>query len=665
VLNILVIAPHPRAKEQAADLLPESLGRVTLKVDVASASGLLEHGLFDAILLLAPQASEHTLDEIRRLRRLSPDSPISVIASATTPLAWEESALASGADFVLREPLSPSHVAGMLKRSLATSTATRNGGSPHLPASSAPSPSVGRASLDILRDFSHILGYSLDYELFAEHFVQKVRQIVGVSRIAVYLERPPTAVASVEKNTRMSCVAAVGIPPDIVECFELSRTAGLGARMYQSPQIVTATGEALHNLAPTDQKIQREFEILGCRVAVPISDRTRTIGVALLGGHVTGRSFNAEELQLLYLLMEELGSAIKNTWLHRQLASSHRLLADVLATLSSGCLVVDHELTVLHANRAVVAFLKGPDATDNRLDFADLPPALATPLYDSVAKSVKVQPFFHTGGPGGEHLFRVSIVPFHAGSSALPRSAMLVLEDFTQIEAAKRFEIEASKAKLVALIAKRFAHEIRNSLVPLATHEQLLDSEYQHEDFRRSLKSALARETGRIQRFTEQMLYLSQPARTANEILNLRDLVEHCFERMNGMANHPARLHVQSDVELPLVRCHRPALEHAIQEIVTNALQAGGNEALVQVRIRLVGDETLQVAFRDNGPGFNEETVERATEPFFTTRNTGVGLGLTVARKVLEDHQGRLTVRVRSTGRDSDVEMELPLARSL
>lgn len=324
MLNLLAITPHEDARQRLTALLTESGGRVAFKADAAEGAALVEKGLFDAVVIVAQAASEHELDEIRLLRRQRVDMPLAVVVDGA-PLAWEEAALAAGADFILREPLSSAHVIGALRRlapppDTAPRTSTRSPGRPLGTAS------AGRAALDILRDFSHILGYSLDHKLFAEQFVQKVREIVGVSRIAVYLEPPRGNVSSALNGPRLSCAAAVGIAPDVIECFDLSRAAGIGASLMESPQVLLASESGF------DARISREFEVLGCSVAIPISDRTRSIGVAMLGHHVTGRDFTGDELQLLFLLMEELGTAIKNTWLHQQLTASHRLLADVLTT---------------------------------------------------------------------------------------------------------------------------------------------------------------------------------------------------------------------------------------------------------------------------------------------------------------------------------------------
>jgi C4-dicarboxylate-specific signal transduction histidine kinase len=158
------------------------------------------------------------------------------------------------------------------------------------------------------------------------------------------------------------------------------------------------------------------------------------------------------------------------------------------------------------------------------------------------------------------------------------------------------------------------------------------------------------------------MLYLAQPARTASDTVNLRDLIEICFRRASGATAPTGRLQVRTSGPVPVVRCHQPALEHALQEIITNALQVHAEEPVVTVTIDADAASGIRVTFRDSGPGFTEETARQAIEPFFTTRNTGIGLGLTVASKIVEDHHGRLAIAPRGAKRDYDVEVFLPPA---
>ena len=66
----------------------------------------------------------------------------------------------------------------------------------------------------------------------------------------------------------------------------------------------------------------------------------------------------------------------------------------------------------------------------------------------------------------------------------------------------------------------------------------------------------------------------------------------------------------------------------------------------------------------DNGAGFTSETAKKALEPFFTTRNVGLGLGLTVAHKIIETHQGKLNITVPENGEHGRVRISLPLEAS-
>jgi nitrogen fixation/metabolism regulation signal transduction histidine kinase len=77
-------------------------------------------------------------------------------------------------------------------------------------------------------------------------------------------------------------------------------------------------------------------------------------------------------------------------------------------------------------------------------------------------------------------------------------------------------------------------------------------------------------------------------------------------------------------------------------EIILNGLESGADNPVVSVVIHPAGGRQVWIAISDNGPGFTEESVRRAGTPFYTTKSKGVGLGLHVARRIIEAHAGRL-----------------------
>jgi len=632
--------------------------------DLGAAEPALKADIFDAAVIIPDAADATAAATTGQLRAQHPSIRIIVYVAATP--AEENILYLSGADLVLRPPLSREAAEAVIGRSLSASPSP----APLIPSMQpvAHQPADWRQpapTLGILRDLSRVLGCSIDDRQFPQAFLSKLREILGVNRAALFVEDPGVQPwrGSVIVSPRLSCVASVGIPKAIIDCFELSRTRGIGEHVARTGQILRHPLEAPATHRQEDPRMLREMEILGGRVAIPVHDRERCIGAIILGGKLTGEAFSASELEIVYHLMEELGLALRNSWLHSQVAASHRLFSDVLTGMTSGSLVIGADLNVLHANRACVEFLNYPGSGDQLGRFEELPVRLSGPLHDLIEKGVEIAPFEMPlpSRPGG--VFRVTLVAF-PNDGKLPQPAMAIIEDFTQVEAAKRAEIEAANLKLTALMARRFAHEIRNSLVPLTTHQQLFDSEYGNDDFKQSLKHALEVETGRIQRFTEQMLYLSHTQPPAAEISPLDPLLRDSFNAARTLTGPEGTLEITSDIDTPLVKIHRPSLFHALKEVFLNALQSGGPTPAITARISAGeaqgGEHWLLVAIRDSGHGFNNETVGRALDPFYTKRNTGVGLGLTVARKIITDHGGRLEVRLRAEPGDPDVLIRFP-----
>jgi signal transduction histidine kinase len=113
----------------------------------------------------------------------------------------------------------------------------------------------------------------------------------------------------------------------------------------------------------------------------------------------------------------------------------------------------------------------------------------------------------------------------------------------------------------------------------------------------------------------------------------------------------------------------RAALKHAFAEVMLNALQANPNDPRIGVRFQssanASGRQGLQIEVQDNGTGFTAETAEQAPAPFFTTRNIGLGLGLTVSRKIIETHHGKLEILAPNLGQAGVVRISLPIESSI
>ncbi len=660
--HILFISTEATIPPKLQEALSATDIRLVVRKSPEEARSAIERGAFETAVIYAPHSSS-LIQQLSTLRQMSLSLFMIVIAPGYD-LAEEQIAFDQGADLYFTEPPPCQTLRRILSHSVAHAAAPE---SPHF------APTETRAfeaqsntpsALHILRDFSHILGFSLDYKAFTQHFILKLRDYISFSRIGIFLET--SAKQSLVKHggsNHLECIASLGLPSDLIDCFQLSRDVGIGRSLHKNPRVLNYRENAHTPFENQDTSIRKEFNILGCHLAVPISDRERSIGVAVLNGPVTDREYNEDELQLLYLLMEELGLAIRNSRLHAELARHGALIENVLSSMASGAIVVSEDLQILYANRAAKRFLD-IDANETRpIDFAELPSRLAVPVHRAVEKGEILEPFQITG-PSGEGTFRVSIFPFSQKGELmrLPRPTMVMLEDFTKIEAHKQTALEDSRAELISLIAERFAHEIRNSLVPLTTHMQLMDKKIDQPKFQASLKAALQKETGRIKRFSEQMLYLAQESKPTSRSVDLQTVILSGFsEAQKQSGKTTIRLDLDEAQQDTHLEGNSEGLAYAFEELFLNCIQASEDETSpIRVAIQRSDEGILTVTIRDSGPGFDANAIEEATAPFYTTRNTGVGLGLSVAKKVIEAHNGYIKLNQRAEQADWDIKIELP-----
>jgi signal transduction histidine kinase len=157
-----------------------------------------------------------------------------------------------------------------------------------------------------------------------------------------------------------------------------------------------------------------------------------------------------------------------------------------------------------------------------------------------------------------------------------------------------------------------------------------------------------------LARSHQPSLLQTQPERVARAALNS---VLHRFDR-GGVG-----LALRIEGELPAISCDPPILEQAIVNLLLNALEA--SEADTQVALHAEALEgRLLISVEDEGHGITEEAMERAGEPFYTTKKKqkGTGLGLAIAQEIVANHGGKLTIARRNDRTGTRATLELPLA---
>lgn len=683
IRTLLILANHPDVVEQIRVALNSPDDRLIHRTNLQDAEPFLVPGRVDAIILDVENREAEAIWVLERLRRAIPECPTLVLTGAEK-WEWEEEAYHHGVDHVLVKPLRPRILKAVVERIVAR-------GVPAMTMPSVPKRVLPRETpaaetsrlpvqtLQVLRDFSAVLTHSLCAEAMLKQFLLLLRGIVGVNRAAIFLRAPASASeAGPARRFRNAC--AIGLPAGVLEDFELSYSTGLGGFLHQHGRILRRDSDE----AAQNPQIQKEFDLLGAQVAVPILDRESLVGIATFDGRLTGEPLGNAELELIFHLLEQLGLAVRNIWLHDQLSANHEMMADILRHLSSACVVVGRELGILHFNKTARQLFGRSGQIG--LQFTDLPQLLGGKVFQVLKNGTAIAPFKYEpeDSPGTVH--RVSILPFKRMESPVPDSVLLVVEDLTQSEQLQKLEIETANLRLIKSMADRIAHEVGNAMVPLSTHQQLLAERYKDSEFRASLNVAMAEGVKRVDRLINQMRFLARDTVASEEPLELARLIEDSFrDAQRHLTVKSPKLLIEADGPAIVINGDRAALRHAFAELLLNALQANPADALVTVNIHADsaplgnGDgrgkqarangvaptarPALAVEIVDNGNGFTAEALKVAPKPFFTTRNIGLGLGMSVSKKIIECHGGSLTIADSSGPRHGMVRVSFPAER--
>ena len=671
--TILVLSPHPETAETIRAALNPELYRIIHRTGEAEADPMLAHGLAQCVILDVEFNGVQNMWIIERLRRRDARCPI-IIYTGAKQSEWEEEAYLRGVTHVLSKPIRPRVLAALLERIFTPVAAGMVAVPPRVEASASPMIALGTPgaasaqALTVLRNFSSILTHSLNADAMLRQFLLQLREIVSLNRAAIFLRQDysgPGPSATPEESRRLRSAGAIGLSPGLLEHFELSLDAGIGGQLFRLGRILLRSSDEVR----ADVEAQKEFELLGAQVAVPIFDRDSLLGVAVFDGRITGEPLTNAELELIFHLLEQVGLAVRNIWLHDQLAGNNEMMTSVLRELNSACVVVSRDLKILHANKMARKYFNQVARMNGEMEFNDLPQALGAKVYQVLRSGSALAPFKYEPEGAGT-TYTVTVAPFHKQDSALPASALLVLDDQTQSEQLRKLEIEASNLRMVKTMADRLAHEVGNAMVPLSTHQQLLAEKYRDAEFRASLDTALAEGVKRVNRLINQMRFLARDSMATNEPIPLTPLIEEAYqEARKYQPVKTAQLKYDNGGKPVFVTGDRAALKHALTEVLINALQANPTDPKVGVRVESGpnggGVAGLHIEVLDNGAGFTAEAMQKAAVPFYTNRNVGLGLGLTVTRKIIETHHGKLEILPPETGHAGVVRISLPLDKAM
>jgi len=198
----------------------------------------------------------------------------------------------------------------------------------------------------------------------------------------------------------------------------------------------------------------------------------------------------------------------------------------------------------------------------------------------------------------------------------------------------------ADRLSAIGQLSASLAHEIRNPLASIDGATNLIESEQTPPEMRAASLAIIRKEVKRLNRLLTNLLDFARPRKPEFQVVRAERLIDEII----ALAGHAAQqkgITLRKDVSatVPAFECDPEQMKQVILNLTINAVQAmaGAGEITLEA---LQHDSSVAISVRDQGPGISDENLDKIFNPFYTTKDTGTGLGLSVVYQIVNQHGG-------------------------
>lgn len=249
-------------------------------------------------------------------------------------------------------------------------------------------------------------------------------------------------------------------------------------------------------------------------------------------------------------------------------------------------------------------------------------------------------------GAGRKLLLGGSVSPLR-DPSGITIGSIIIFQDLTEINEMKESLEKSRRLAFIGEMAAGLAHEIRNPLASISGSIQMLKGNLTRNDTNAKLMQIILRGKDQLESFLKDFLLMARPAPGIREGLDVRETIRDVIESLRCISDWNELLEVTlllADDPI-FIQVNKTEIRQVIWNLILNAVQAMPEGGILRVEAspaRIEGRDGAEIRIGDTGCGIRDEDLQKIYEPFYTTRDTGTGLGLAVVNRIIEAYRGRI-----------------------
>jgi signal transduction histidine kinase len=212
------------------------------------------------------------------------------------------------------------------------------------------------------------------------------------------------------------------------------------------------------------------------------------------------------------------------------------------------------------------------------------------------------------------------------------------------LEQSRRDIVRVAKLAVIGEMAASMAHEVRTPLGILRSSAQMLQRESGLSEVGQEMTGFILSETQRLNQLVSALLDCARPRPPEFALQDLHRILEHAMQLLQTQAeNKSITVTFSPDTKSAVLFCDKDQIIQVFLNLILNALQHIEPGGRIDLTVRVLDNE-IETRVCDSGPGIPDHHKEKIFEPFFTRREQGMGLGLTVVQQIVLAHKGRIFV---------------------
>jgi two-component system sensor histidine kinase AtoS len=224
--------------------------------------------------------------------------------------------------------------------------------------------------------------------------------------------------------------------------------------------------------------------------------------------------------------------------------------------------------------------------------------------------------------------------------------AVVTLEDVSEVKALTEQLIRADRLAAMGELTAGVAHEVRNPLGIIRASVQLLEESHCDTERIQEASAVIKQEIDRLDKVIKALLDFGRPSKPTLQPTDVNEVLEDVVVLFTRKFASRSKVEIVEALapELPKVEADPDQLKQVAVNLISNAVQAmeeSGGRIVVSTDAH---DGFVEMAFADDGPGIPPGREGKVFDPFYSTRDEGTGLGLTIVHRIVDEHNGHIEV---------------------